>query len=105
VTEKARCAWCGRQVAAREGRGRPREFCRRSCRQRAYESRRRARELGLGETEIVLRRTELAELQDRIYMLRCAMEDVDRDVAEDDSPETIRTSLDWLLQHARAVAE
>jgi hypothetical protein len=38
-------------------------------------------------------------------MLRCAMEDVDRDVAEDDSPETIRTSLDWLLQHARAVAE
>jgi hypothetical protein len=103
VTEIVRCGWCGRPVEQHPGRGRPRGFCRRSCRQRAYESRRRARELGLGDAEIVLRRTELADLQDRIYMLRCAIEDVDRDRAEDDSERTVRTSLAWLLENARAV--
>ncbi|WP_431777004.1 hypothetical protein [Streptomyces cucumeris] len=32
------CAWCGRPVR-QSGTGRPREYCRRSCRQRAYEER------------------------------------------------------------------
>jgi hypothetical protein len=59
----------------------------------------------LGDAEIVLRRTELADLQDRIYMLRCAIEDIDRDRAEDDGPAAVRASLDWLLKNARAVVE
>ena len=87
------------------GRGRPRGFCRRSCRQRAYESRRRARELGIGDSEIVLRRAELADLQDRMYVLRCAVEDVERDLAEDRSPESVRAALDWLLTNARPLTD
>lgn len=34
------CLWCGKPVIPQEGRGRPRKYCRPSCRQRAYESRR-----------------------------------------------------------------
>jgi hypothetical protein len=84
---------------------RPRGFCRRSCRQRAYEARRRARELGVADSEVVLRRAELAELQDRIFVLRCAVEDVERDLADDDSPESVRAALAWLLANARPVTE
>jgi hypothetical protein len=34
-------------------------------------------------------------------MLECAIEDVGRDLADDDSPDTVRRSIDWLLEAAR----
>ncbi len=105
MTEIVRCGWCGRKVDPVPGRGRPRTFCRRSCRQRAYEARRRARELGVGEAEVVIRRAELADLQDRIYVLQCAIEDVDRDLAGDASPDAVRSALDWLVANARPVTD
>jgi hypothetical protein len=105
VTEIVRCGWCGRKVDLVPGRGRPRGYCRRSCRQRAYEARQRALELGIGDAEVVLRRVELADLRDRIYVLQCAIEDVDRDLAGDASADAIRAALDWLLVNARPVAD
>lgn len=73
------------------GSGRPAEFCKVSCRQRDYESRRRAAELGLSENELVMTRDELA-----------AVEDVDRDLAAArDDPDEVRRSLEWLLQAVR----
>lgn len=33
------CAWCGGPVPEQKGAGRRRDYCRRSCRQRAYEER------------------------------------------------------------------
>ncbi len=50
VTKKRACGWCKRKFKP-EQRGRPRLYCSRSCRQRAYESRsaeRRLPELLLG---------------------------------------------------------
>ncbi len=64
------------------GPGRPRLFCRRSCRQRDYEARLRAHELGLGEHELVVAKEELEAVRDRIYLLSCALEDVEREIAE-----------------------
>jgi hypothetical protein len=84
------------------GPGRPAQYCRRSCRQREYETNRRAKELGLGETELVMARSELDELRDALYVLEAAVEDVDRDLAEGASdPEEVRRSLEWLLTAAR----
>jgi hypothetical protein len=87
------------------GAGRPREFCRRSCRQRHYEARRRATELGLGEHELVVARTELEGVRDRLYVLACAVADVERDVDDKTAAPEVREALDWLLDAARQATE
>lgn len=70
------CAWCGRRVAASGRQGRPRLYCAQSCRQRAYERRTAVQRGGLPEDAVVLSAAELADLQDRLFQLRCAAEDV-----------------------------
>ena len=65
------------------GPGRPRRFCRDSCRQREYEQRRRAGELGLNEDELIITREELELIKDRLFVLQCALEDVDAAEPED----------------------
>jgi hypothetical protein len=96
------CVWCGRRIAGRGGAGRPRRFCRQSCRQRDYEARRRATELGLNEGELVVTRAELDALRDRLYVLQCAVEDVEHDLAErGDDPEDRERAFAWLLDAAR----
>lgn len=70
------CGWCGCRLPD-EGRvGRPRRYCTQSCRQRAYERRAAVQRGGLPEDAVVLSAAELADLQDRLYQLRCAAEDV-----------------------------
>jgi len=81
--------------------GRPRLYCRRSCRQRDYEARQRAAELGLSESELVVARGELEDLKDKLYVLEAAVEDVERDLAASSEPDEMRTALDWLLAAAR----
>jgi hypothetical protein len=95
------CRWCGRPFPASTGVGRPRQFCRRSCRQRHYEARRRATELGLGEHELVVARTELESQRDALYVLACAVEDVERDVDDGTAPQEVREALAWLLDAAK----
>ena len=56
--------------------GRPRLYCGQACRQRAYEQRSATAKAGLPEDVVVVRRAELDGLQDRLYQLRCALEDV-----------------------------
>src|SRR4029078_10634368 len=58
------CVWCGRRFVVRGGAGRPRRYCRQSCRQRDYEARRRSAELGLSEGELVITRAELESVRD-----------------------------------------
>lgn len=96
-----RCRWCGRPIDPRRGPGRPPEYCRPSHRQRDYEARQRAAELGLSETDLVVARQAINQLHDRIYILECAIEDVERDLADDDSPPAIKRALNWLLDAAR----
>ncbi|MGQ0838984.1 hypothetical protein [Actinokineospora sp.] len=74
--EPRHCGWCGRQLPGDEGAGRPRRYCAQSCRQRAYERRTAVQRGGLPEDTVVLSAAELADLQDRLFQLRCAAEDV-----------------------------
>jgi hypothetical protein len=90
------------EVAARQT-GRPRQFCRHSCRQRDYEARKRQGELGLSERELVVTRDQLDALHDRLYVLECAVEDVERDLADDPDVEDYRQALQWVLDAARGV--
>ena len=92
---------CDNAPEPASGPGRPPEYCRRSHRQRDYESRRRAAELGLSETEVVLTRASINSLNDQIYVLECAISDVEKDLADDDSPASVRRCLDWVLEAAR----
>jgi len=96
-TEGQRCRWCGRRLDARGGRGRPRAFCSQACRQKEYISRLRARDAGLAESELIVTRTELEELRDKLYVLECALDDARRDLAEGDDP---AQALRWVIESA-----
>lgn len=96
-----RCRWCGRRFQQPPGPGRPREYCRASCRQRDYEARQRAHDAGLGERDLVIARDELARLQDQLWILECAVQDVERDLTEARTVADYREAIDWLLEAAR----
>jgi hypothetical protein len=99
-----RCGWCRRIVARRAGPGRPKKFCSQKCRQWNWVARERADELQLSEHELVITRTELDALHDDLYVLACAIEDTERDLAAFDGPPTaheLRTMLDWLIDSSR----
>jgi uncharacterized protein Smg (DUF494 family) len=50
----------------------------------------------------VFTRRELDELRDALYVVECAVEDVDRDLTEaGDDPEEVRRALSWLLDAVR----
>ncbi|PXY29491.1 hypothetical protein DI005_15145 [Prauserella sp. PE36] len=70
------CGWCGRRLEQSGTVGRRRRYCGQSCRQRAYERRAAVQRTGLPEDAVVLSDTEIATLQDRLFQLRCAAEDV-----------------------------
>ncbi len=100
-----RCRWCRRPFDRKPGPGRPQEFCKRSCRQRDYESRLKAQEHGLDEADLILARSVIDTLRDDIYVLQCAIEDVDRDLAASDSKQDVREALKWILDAARPLVE
>jgi hypothetical protein len=81
--------------------GRPREFCRQSCRQQAYLARRLAESHGLGPDDVVVSREALEELQGRLYCLQAAVEDVERDLAESSAPDDVADAFQWLLSNAK----
>jgi len=62
--------------------GRPRRYCRRSHRQRAYEARRLAERMGLDRGEALISADVLARVRDRLSVLRAAVHDVERDLAD-----------------------
>jgi hypothetical protein len=103
----ARCRWCGRRFEITSTTGRPRTYCRRSCRQRDYEARRRAVEVGLDESQVVIARRDVDALHDRLYELESAIEDVDNDLANVEAPggDDYRQALEWLLATARPLTK
>ena len=90
--DSANCRWCGRSFAITPGPGRRREFCRRSCRQRAYEARAAGARAQAGPDAIVVSERALADLQDRLWVLECALRDA-RTVVDDDSDAGARQVL------------
>ena len=108
MTELRRCRWCRRVLPERSGPGRSREFCSQRCRQWDWVARQRARELQLSDGELVIAKATLDDLHDELYVLACAVDDVERDLAAGGaSPSTadLRQALDWLLEAARPLRE
>ena len=104
VTRRTRpqpCRWCGREVAD-AGLGRRRQYCRQSCRQRAYEQRALVKGTAVPTDAVVLTAEEAAELSDRVYQVRCAAEDVATAVAEGAPPAELRRLCEELLGAAKA---
>ena len=108
MTEMPRCRWCRRVLPERSGRGRPKQFCSQRCRQWDWVARQRARELELSEGELVIARSELDALHDDLYVLACAVEDTERDLAEGGARRTareMREMLYWLLECAQPLRD
>ncbi|HEY0521368.1 MAG TPA: hypothetical protein VGC84_17895 [Ilumatobacteraceae bacterium] len=103
----SRCRWCRRVLPAQKI-GRPRQFCSQACRQWDWVGRQRARELHLSETELIVTKSELDALHDDLYVLACAVDDVDRDLAASAKPPTANEAkemLTWLLDAARPIRD
>jgi hypothetical protein len=81
--------------------GRRRQYCRQSCRQRAYEQRAMVKGTNLSEDAVVLSAEEAAALSDRVYQVRCAAEDVATAVAEGAGPTELKELCEVLLQAAK----
>ena len=67
-------------------------------------ARQRARELEISDDELVIARAELDTLHDDLYVLACAVEDTERDIAALGTRPTaseVRDILEWLLDAAR----
>jgi hypothetical protein len=74
VTE---CEYCRRPFEQAAGAvGRPKKYCRRSCRQRAYETRRHEGDLAWGDARLVRQARDLAELEDRLDGIRALVEEL-----------------------------
>lgn len=71
-------------------------------------SRQRARELELSEGELVVAKSSLDELHDELYVLACAVDDVERDLeaaGTATNADELRPALDWLLEAARPLRD
>jgi hypothetical protein len=96
--EGQKCLWCRYPVTQSDGPGRPRRYCKRSCRQRDFEARQRAAAHGIDESDILVARSEVNRLRDEIFVLQCAVEDAERDLldatAVHDYADIVRLVLD-----------
>ncbi|BAX93074.1 hypothetical protein MSG_02933 [Mycobacterium shigaense] len=107
VTRRARpqpCRWCGRDVTD-VGMGRRRQYCRQSCRQRAYEQRAsisRGESAAVPADAVVLSADDATDLSDRVYQVRCAAEDVATALDEGAGLAELRELCDVLISAARA---
>jgi hypothetical protein len=103
-TEPRHCGWCGLRLPEESTKvGRPRRYCSQSCRQRAYERRSAVQRGGLPEDAVVLSATELADLQDRLFQLRCAAEDVVTAADDGASPAELRELAVQVVRSAHGV--
>ncbi len=103
----AKCAWCRSPLPAQTGAGRPRRFCTQACKQWDWVARQRASELALSEDELVIARSELDALRDHIFILKCAIDDVEQDLdpAIDPTTRDFKAALTWLLDAAKPLVD
>ncbi|HDH25923.1 MAG TPA: hypothetical protein ENH00_07005 [Actinobacteria bacterium] len=99
-----RCAWCGGALPRRKGPGRPRRYCKQSCRQQAHIARKLADARGLGADDVLVSRRDLEELQGLLYGLETALEDVAGDLAAGSDGDAYREAFEWLRATAEPLA-
>ena len=71
-------------------------------------ARQRARELELSDGELVVARAELDRLHDDLYVLACAVDDTEKDLAAlgaKPSAAELRRMLDWLMSAAKPLRD
>ena len=103
-SEALRCGWCRRPLPGGQRTGRPRKYCSQACRQWDWVTRRGTREVRLTEEQLVLARTQVDALHDAVYVLSCAVDDAERDLAAlgaRPSARELREILDWVLANAK----
>ena len=96
------CQWCGAEVAV-QGRGRPRKYCSTSCKQRAYEQRQNLAGTEIAPDAVILSKAKADMLQDSLFQLRCAAEDIAWAAAEEASAEELRQLCAELIELARSI--
>lgn len=104
---RSRCKWC-RRVLPSQKMGRPREFCSQACRQWHWVGKQRAAELQLSESELIITKDELDRLHDELYVLACAVNDAERDLAAAGAKPSVRelhSIVEWLLEAARPLRD
>ena len=103
---RSRCKWC-RRVIPPQKLGRPRQFCSQACRQWHWVGKQRAHELQLSESELIVTKEELDQLHDELYILACAVNDAERDLAAGAKPNVAELSgvVEWLLEAARPLRD
>ncbi|OKH69014.1 hypothetical protein EB72_28415 [Mycobacterium sp. SWH-M1] len=84
------------------GLGRRRQYCRQSCRQRAYEQRALVKGSAVAEDAVVLSAEEASVLSDRVYEVRCAAEDMATALEEGAEASELRELCDAVMRAARA---
>jgi hypothetical protein len=82
--------------------GRRRQYCRQSCRQRAYEQRAMVKGTSVAPDSVVLTADEAAQLSDRVYQVRCAAEDMATAIEEGAAGPELRDLCDELMRAAKA---
>jgi len=82
--------------------GRRRQYCRQSCRQRAYEQRAMVKGTSLAPDSVVLSADEAAQLSDRVYQVKCAAEDMATAIDEGADGAELRDLCDALMRAAKA---
>jgi len=82
--------------------GRRRQYCRQSCRQRAYEQRAQVKGTSLPADAVVLSVEEAAALSDRVFQVRCAAEDVATAIDEGADSTELKELCATLLDAAKA---
>lgn len=95
-----RCRWCGAEFPIERRPGRPRLYCRRSHRQRHYEAMTLAARHGLGPKDALIDAAKLRRLNDRLYVLEAACEDVRNDLADAPDIDSYRDAVVHLLEAA-----
>ena len=104
----ARCGWCRRLILDAKPIGRPRRFCSQACRQWNWVAAQRSAAANLGADELIVARAEIDALRDDMYVLACAVDDVERDLGASSRKPTVaelREHLDWLLEAARPLRD
>jgi Mg-chelatase subunit ChlI len=84
------------------GLGRRRQYCRQSCRQRAYEQRSMVKGTALPPDAVVLSAEEAAQLADRVYQVRCAAEDIATALDEGAGTAELKQLCEELMRAAKA---
>jgi hypothetical protein len=102
-TELRHCGWCGQRLPVDAKTGKVRRYCSQSCRQRAYERRSAVQRGGLPEDAVVLSAAELADLQDRLFQLRCAAEDVVTAADDGAGPDELKSLAAMVVKNAHGL--